>query len=238
LVAAAFGLFLQSDEPSGSGYENMLVPLTFVALFLLIAVMIWLRSKWWKLSTRAQYCLLGVGAGLTALRLVFVLSQWGMSWSRMNDVMNWLSVAGFQVLLTRFSLMRPQWLTIPCAVILLTPLLGSSLLLPLTALFAPKTNVVRSIGPHYYSDRDAWKVEGAGNHGYDLVVYYRPPFFPVLQHMVQRFAFNTEECNASESYATVNEGNGTVTFLCPANPGKEPMERVLPLKLSKEDQLR
>src|SRR5215471_10342233 len=110
----------------------MHVPLTFASLVLLTGIIIALRFLWWRMpSWLRNFALIG-GAAMVLIRLIFVVSHWSMTSTRLNALLCWTSVVGYEVILVRFSLMRPRWLTSVSAVILLIPLFGSTLLLPLT----------------------------------------------------------------------------------------------------------
>jgi len=216
----------------------MNIPTTFAVLLLLTAAMVVLRFFWWRLPERIQSWLLVCGAAFALLRVVFVLTQWSTTSVRVNNVLDWLSVAGLEVVLVRFSLMRPQWLTAPCALVLLTPLFGSSLLMPLAELFNPNPAKATAIGGNYLCEKTPWQSWGHGNTGYDLVIFYRPQYAPFLRRMVQRFAFNTVECDAAGSFAAANPADRTVRFHCPGNPGQEAIDRILPIQPKTKSQLK
>ncbi|WP_263366174.1 hypothetical protein [Edaphobacter bradus] len=216
----------------------MYIPLTMAALALLTTAMIVLRFFWWHLPERLQTLLIGAGVTLTLLRVLFAATQWSMTSGRMNALLNWAAAAGFEIVLVRFSLMRPQWLTVLCALILLTPTFGSSLLMPLTLLFEPQPAEISSIGGPYMSERIAWEVWGDQNSGFDVMVYYKPPFAPFLHHLVQRFAFNTVQCDAAKSSAIADPNAKTVQFICPGHPGQQTLERTLPMHMRNTDKFK
>lgn len=207
----------------------MYIPLTIAVLGLLTVAMIVLRFFWWRLPLRLQTLLPVIGAGLALLRLFSVALQWSTTSLQANVLLQWGAVLGYELLLVRFSLMRPQWLTAVCAAILFVPLFGSTLLLPLTKLFHRDPVEITSIGGSYLGERMAWESVAGQNTGYDLTVYYRPPLLPFLRHQVQRFAFNTVECDAAASYAVANPAQKTVRFFCPGNPGQQPLDHTLAL---------
>src|SRR3954468_14817806 len=113
----------------------MHVPITIGILGLLTAAVVALRFLWWRLPSWLRKLMLGCAAAMVLVRFFFLVSLWSTTSTRVNALLCWTAVIGYEVVLVRFSLMRPQWLTTISAVILLLPILGSSLLLPLTRVF-------------------------------------------------------------------------------------------------------
>jgi hypothetical protein len=209
----------------------MHVPLTIGVLGLLTGAILVLRLCWWRLPLWLQRVVLGFALTVVLIRFCFLASQWSLTSTRLNAVLCWLAVAGYQILLARFSLMRPQWLTSISAVILLFPLLGSTLLIPLTRIFDWAPADISSIGGDYICEKSPWDTDSSGNVGVDLMVYYRPPFAPFLRHIVQRSSFGDNQCDSAASSAIANPTQKVVYFRCPGRSGKqEDIEHTLPLR--------
>jgi hypothetical protein len=179
-----------------------------------------------------QRFVIGCAAAMVLIRFFFLVSQWSTTSTRINALLCWTAVVGYEVLLVRFSLMRPQWLTTISAVILLLPLLGSSLLLPLTRIFDWSPADISRIGGNYICERSPWDTVGNGNRGVDLIVFYRPPFAPFLRQLVQRSSFGDDQCDSSTAFAVADPTRKIVHFRCPGRQGseKEGIEHTLPLR--------
>lgn len=210
--------------------QSMYVPSTIAVLGLLTGLVILLRSFWWRLPQGWRRVLLAIALVGAVLPVLSVVAHWETTSARMNTLLHWIAVAGYELVLMRFSLMRPRWLTTICAVILVLPIFGASLLLPLTEIFKPNDSEVFEIGDRYLYERSPWATTGSEVPGFDVTIYYRPRIAPFLRHRVQLSAFNSEQCNASASTASILPGARQVLFHCPAKPGQAPVEHILPLR--------
>jgi len=208
----------------------MHVPLTFALLVLLTGIIVALRFVWWRMPPWLQSFLVAGAVAMFLIRFVFVVSHWSMTSTRLNALLCWTSAVGYEVLLVRFSLMRPRWLTSLSAVILLVPIFGSTLLLPLTRIFDWAPADISAIGGPYICEKSGWDTTVVGNSGMDLIVFYRPRFAPFLRHLVQRAAFADDQCESVASSAVADVTNKVVHFHCPGRSGKQTdIELTLPL---------
>lgn len=210
--------------------QSMYVPITLAALGLLTGLVILLRGYWWRLPKRSRLALLAIASVAIVLPVVSLVSHWETTSARINSLLHWTAIAGYQLILMRFSLMRPRWLTTICAVILILPILGDSLLLPLSEIFRRNDSQVFTIGGPYLCERSPWATTATEVPGFDVRIFYRPRIAPFLRHRVQLSAFNSEQCEASASTASILPGAQQVSFYCPAKPGQAPVEHILPLK--------
>ncbi len=209
----------------------MHVPLTFALLALITGIIVALRFVWWRLPLWLRSFALVTSVAMFLIRFLFIVSHWSMASTRINALLCWTSVVGYEVILVRFSLMRPRWLTSLSALILLVPLFGSTLLLPLTRIFDWSPADISAIGGHYICEKSEWDTSAVGNTGMDLIVFYRPPFAPFLRHLVQRAAFSDDQCDSAASSAVADVTNKVVHFHCPGRPGKQAdIELTLPLR--------
>jgi hypothetical protein len=166
-----------------------------------------------------------------AIRFLFILTQWITVSPRFNAALYWLAVVGYELMLVRFSLIRPRWLTSTSAFILLLPIFGSTLLFPLTGIFDTQPPDIFSIGGNYIVERSPWDATIAGHDGFDLLVFYRPAYAPFLRHMVQRSSFSDEQCESTAATATADPINKVVHFHCPGHHGaQDAIDLVLPLR--------
>jgi len=209
----------------------MHLPLTFGLLGLLTAAVLLLRMLWWKLPIQFRRGILVLACALVLLRVGFIATQWSMTSTRMNAVICWLAVAGYEILLARFSLMRPRWLTAPSAAILLTPLIGSTLLLPLTRVFDWTAADISQLTGPYILEKSPWDTDASGNSGLDMIVFYRPRLVPFMRHLSQRASFGDDECNPGAATAQTDPQRRTVHFHCPSREdGKPAIDVILPLR--------
>src|SRR5215468_1484090 len=95
---------------------------TYAALGLLTAAMIVLRFFWWRLPHRLQTALLWIGGISAVLPALSLVTRWSITSDHANTFVNWVAITGYLLILMRFSLMRPQWLTSLCAFVLLLPI--------------------------------------------------------------------------------------------------------------------
>jgi hypothetical protein len=127
--------------------------------------------------------------------------------------------------------MRPRWLTSISAIVLVVPLIGSTLLIPLTRIFDWSADDISELAGPYILERNPWDTSESGNAGVDLYVYYRPRLIPLIRHMSQRASFGDDVCNPSAASVEVDPKKRTVHFHCPARgDGKPPIDVILPLR--------
>ncbi len=206
----------------------MYVLITIAGLGMLTGVVILLRFFWWRTPAQIRTALLTVACVSATLPILMILTHWETTSDSANILLRWIAVAGYELILMRFSLMRPQWLTSISAVILILPILGASLLLPLTEMFHRRPKVRFNIGGPYHCDRLPWDTSGTEVPGVNLIIYYRPKFAPFLHRQVQLGEFNAAECEPLAATALLLPDQRQVLFYCPAKQGGA-VKRVLPL---------
>ena len=209
----------------------MHLPLTFGLLGLLTGAVLLLRVFWWRLPGWLQLSSVVLALGLVLVRIAFIATQWSMTSTRLNAILCWTAVAGYEVLLARFSLMKPRWLTSISAIILLVPLIGSTLLIPLTRVFDWSPADISELSGPYILEKSPWDTDASGNSGMDMIVFYRPPLLPFLRHTSQRATFGDDECRPNAASAEVDLAKHSVHFHCPARgDGPPPIDVILPLR--------
>lgn len=198
----------------------MHIAITIAALALLTVAMLLLRIFWARIDPRFRRFLIRGSIVIIMLHAFFAVSKWGTSSSYLNVIINWLAIAGYELLVFLFSRLSPKWLTTLSAVILITPLFSSSILLPVTRIFEPAHSPRVPIGDDLYYRVVPWSVDGAANPGIDLEILYSPRFAPFFARRVQSQPFNTQECNAFASFALLGPTPRTVIARCPHWPGE------------------
>ena len=201
----------------------MYIPLTTAALALLTVAMILLRIFWSRVPPRLRFLLIRASIAIIALHGLFAVTKWTTTSERLNVLINWLAIAGYELLVLLFSRLPPRWLTLPSTIILLIPLFASSILGPLTDIFEPASHKNLPLGDHLYYQINPWTNSGGGNKGVDVIIYYRPPFVPFLRHKLQSIPFNDQECNSRAASAVALPAKKTVLARCPhstAQPAK------------------
>jgi hypothetical protein len=210
----------------------MYIPLTTAALALLTVAMILLRIFWPRVPPRLRFLLIRASIAMIILHGLFVVTKWTTTSDRLNVLINWLAIAGYELLVLLFSRLPPRWLTLPSTIILLVPLFASSILGPLTRLFEPAARKNLSLGDHLFYEVSPWSNPGGGNKGVDVIIYYRPRFAPFLRHKLQSVPFNDQECNSRAASAVAFPAEKTVLGQCPNWPSQAAgtVDKLLPLR--------
>jgi hypothetical protein len=202
----------------------MHIPSTIAALVLLTAAMLLLRIFWMRIGARLRFFLIRASIAIILIHAFFAASKWGTSSSYLNVIINWLAIAGYELLVLLFSRLSPKWLTTLSTIILIIPLFSSSILLPLTRVFNPSMIPRVSMGHNLYYKVAPWNVDSPANTGVDLDILYSPPFVPFLSHKIQTQPFNTHDCNAFASFAVLGPTPRTVIARCPPWPSETVVE--------------
>ena len=210
----------------------MFLPLTFAILALLTVAMVLLGVFWLRMPLRLRFFLPRAALGLIILHALFVVTRWGITSSWLNVLINWLAVAGYELLVVLFARLPPRWLTSLSAAILIVPIFAASIVMPLTLIFNPGKIENIPVAHNLYYKRVEWETGGNDTPGVDLEVYHRSPLFPFLSRKVQTQSFNNDQCDAFA--ATIQPGPDAETVLarCPHWPSQPPgnKEILLPLQ--------
>jgi hypothetical protein len=210
----------------------MQVLLTTAVLASLTLAIILLRVYWSRVPARVRSFLVYAGLAMILIHVAFAVTKWSSISDRLNSIINWGAVAGYQLIVVLFTLHRPRWLTTISAIILILPVFASNILLPLGDLFSTTSPSISRIDSRYIYAKNLWNEPGENrNSGADLMVFYQPRFFP-LRRKVQRASFNNMQCNASASSANVDRVRKIIHFHCPASStqaGSDPIDLLLPL---------
>ena len=193
----------------------MYIPITIATLAFVTTAMVILSIFWLRVPSRLRFFLLRASIAIIILHAFFEISKWSTASDHLNVLINWLAIAGYELLVLLFGRLYPRWLTIPCSLVLLIPLFAASILQPLTSLFHLGSNKKQPLGNHYSYEVIPWANVGGGNAGVDVQIYYTPSFAPFLRHRLQTVPFNNQECNAYAASAVVSPTAREVVGHCP-----------------------
>jgi hypothetical protein len=209
----------------------MNIPLTTAVLILLSGATLVVRIFWDNIHYRLRLNIITASVALVLLQAFFAASKWGTTSDKLNVFINWLAVAAYELLVLLFTRLSPRWLTYFSATILLIPVFGASIVLPLTELFDPSSYKTVSIGNNLFYEVKPWGNPGSGNKGADVIVSYRPPIAPFLQHKVRIIPFNDRECNSNAAIAVPFPAAKTVLGRCPRWPSEREgtVDKLFPL---------
>ncbi len=210
----------------------MHLPLTFGVLAALAIATLLLRWRWDSISRRAQQRILLAALIAMILRGLGLLTNYSTSF-RIEAALNWLCLAGYGILLARFSLMRPRWLTSTVGAILALPVLAATVLLPLTELFDRTPPLVAPIGNGLYSELRRIQTSPVAVDGAEFNIYSHPAWAPFLRRRRETARLFDTQCDTHAMYAVLQPGGRTVRVTCPEWPGHPAAEQhsvLLPLR--------
>ncbi|GAC1356323.1 MAG: hypothetical protein NVSMB3_02510 [Acidobacteriaceae bacterium] len=146
-------------------------------------------------------------------------THWTTSSDRLNSAAYWSAIAGYLFLLCVHSLARPRWITAITAVVLATPILASSLFLPLGGLFHPSPRRIQPLGDNLYASWQTFVELGPSSSGVDVDIFYRPPLLPFLRHTRLSGRFYDRRCQGAATKVLLQPDRSSVFVRCPAWPG-------------------
>jgi hypothetical protein len=210
----------------------MYIPITIATLATLTVAMILLQIVWLRVPPRFRTFLIRASIAIIVIHVIFTATKWSTTSNRLNVIINWLAIIGYELLVLLFSRLSPRWLTIPSTAILLIPLFAASIVFPLTHLFEPGVNKKIPISDHLFYELNPWANTGRANSGVDVLIYYRPSFAPFLRHKLQTIPFNNQACNANAAFVIPGPTAKTVLARCPNWPSEPAgsLDRLLPLR--------
>ncbi len=86
----------------------MPLPLTFASFALLTAGIVLLRLFWRRLHVRVNLLLIALSCGALLLCGLSAVTKWKMYPESLHASLYWAAVAGYELLLLLFTLLRPQ----------------------------------------------------------------------------------------------------------------------------------
>ncbi len=194
------------------------ISLILIALAVLVAILLVLRSRWTTMRSRPRSVILGLALSAIAIFLGGYATHWATVSDRVNSAVYWAAVASYLLLLTIHSLTRPRWLTVATAIILGLPVFASSIFIPLGGIFGPSPRRVLPLGDNLYVSWQPFHELGTMTSGVDLEILYRPSLLPFLQHTRLGGRFYDLRCNAAATEVALQPDRQSVFVQCPPWP--------------------
>ena len=198
---------------------------TIFTLALFTAAIVLLRLRWQRLSGNLKQRLICLGIASISTLCLAVLSRVSTTNDQVNVLVYWCCILSYIFFVVIFTLIRPYWLTLLIAVILVVPLLSSTAILPLDAIFVHQQHQETALGAGLTSDLvpiDPPLAPAAT--GADLSIYRRPAWAPFLQRKLFGARYFDTECHSSAAFATLQPDRHSVLMVCPATPDRPPAD--------------
>jgi hypothetical protein len=187
------------------------------ALLFLIAVVlaaIWARIRWPRLPKSAQLALCILSGLLIAIYVLEIQSGWHPGSLVFNQILQWLAVGGYALLVLLISLFKPKWLATTAMAILLLPVLAALVYFPIT-LVGDNSVETHRLSDTLFVDRTHWDAGTAGSSGSDFLIYYRPRHAPFLSRNLQKLRFDDAKCNTAQAFMLLNPDGKSILARCP-----------------------
>ena len=207
--------------------------LTLAAFLLLTAAIVVLRLSWQRISPAAQRASIACACISLLLSAFSFVTHWSFTSPRANAALYWTAVASYELFLVLFTLLRPRLLTSLLALLLLLPILSTSIFVPLSEIFDHISSSMVPMRGDLFSERRPFASNSSAYTGVDLTVYFRPRWAPFLRHRRRGARYLNSQCNTAQSSAVLEPGATSVHMVCPAWPwekGKGATDLVVPLE--------
>ena len=189
--------------------------LTYCILFMTMLGAVTLRLRWPRLSARSRLVLKLMGVVALAPALLSMATKWDVMNHRVWMVEGWTRMVACQFAIVFFTLLRPRFLTVATAVVLIPFTFSTVVTGPLSDLFRSMLYRQQHIGDRYYLDTHPWESGSGANSGVDFDLYYmRSPTAYVRRAITGTRLYNSQ-CRTDETYATLSPETHTVTVFCP-----------------------
>ena len=209
----------------------MLLIFTLLSLLLMTGLVIVLRVCWPRLSPEMRLRVAVVAVAILVVPWIERFTGWESVSIRLNQLSLWVCILGYEVCVIFFTLLRPRWLTIPIAVPLLLLIFSSSVLAPLSALFAKNTYKTLPLGHGYFVETTRWTSGPGENSGVDWDVFYRPAAPGFLRRGTSGGRLYNTQCRTDAVFGTLNLAAHTLTLHCPSlTPGGPESEHLVRLR--------
>ncbi len=118
---------------------------------------------------------------MIVLHGLFVVTNWSTTSGWLNAIINWLAIAGYELLVLLFSRLSPRWLSVPSAAILLIPLFAASVVFPLSHVFKPGVDENIPLADHFFyegrSVGEYWRRQRRRRPPSSITVHPLPRFY-------------------------------------------------------------
>jgi hypothetical protein len=198
------------------------MPLTLATLALFTAVIVVLRIRWPRLSSKLKRFLILFGLVPVALLLFAAATRLSTTSDHLNTIVWWGSALGYIFIVSLFTLLRPVWLTSLVAIILILPLLSASAIFPLAAIFSRQTHHIEILGDGLVSDLVPIDAITPGASGADITIYRPFSWAPFFRRKEQGARYFNTQCDSSAAYAVLQPDHYHLRMVCPAAPGAPP----------------
>ncbi len=200
----------------------MHLPLTYAVLAAVGIGLLLLRWRWMTLSRSVRHLLISLAIMAVIVRLLELGLRCSTASFRVDAFLSWLCIAGYGLVLVRFSLVRPRWISVPVCVVLALPVCFASFVLPLTELFDRTPPTVAQLGNGLYSERRRIETSPVAVNGAEFDIYSRPAWAPFLRRQRETTRLFDTQCDTSAMYAELLPGSRMVRVTCPDWPGHRP----------------
>lgn len=194
------------------------VQLTFGLLAGLSAVMVLIRIFWLRIPGWLRKLMASCAVIVPAVVGIGFVTKWSAPSLQLNHVLYWLCILSYIFLMIMFTRLRPLWLTGIIAVVLIVPVLSSSIFLPLSTLFGIPPTIKSRIGGNIVSERVLWGPGAPDVSGTDLTIYYQPRWLPFVRRSLLSARYYGAQCDAWAAYAVLQPDQRNVLMVCPASP--------------------
>ena len=192
--------------------------LTYCTLFATMMTAVAIRLWWPSLPLRGRRTLQGVAFVLLAPSLLSPLLKWHVTNHRVGELEGWVRIVACQFAIVFFTLLRPRFLTVTTAVVLLPLIFTTMVAGTLSSLFHPAPFTEQHIADRYYLDTVPWESGSGANSGVDFDLYYKQSPSAHLRRSIYGTRLYNSQCRTAATYATLSTETHTITVHCPALP--------------------
>jgi len=194
------------------------VQITFGLLAGLTGVLVLVRIFWLRIPGRLRRLMVACAVIIPFVFVIGLVTRWRTPSLHMDYGFYWLCIVSYIFLMILFTRLRPRWLTTIIAVVLILPLLSTSLFLPLVYIFGIPSVETSRIGKDIVSERSSWGPGAPDVSGTDLVIYYEPRWLPFMRRSLFGIRYYGSQCDAWAAHAVIEPDQRNVLMICPASP--------------------
>jgi hypothetical protein len=210
------------------------VLLTLVTLAIFTALFVFVRLRWRRLSLSTRKICIAVPVAILLLSGLRPIAHWEPASDTLTTLLEWCRDLSYIFLVLLFTLLRPRWLSMLIAFILIVPILSASILLPLGDIFNTAPAVTSNLGHNLQSVKIPF-YRSQYSSGVDITVYYRPAWLPIIRHKVVSNRFFNTQCNTADTFAVLETTPQPTHILvrCPAltsYPSGDNQDLTVPLR--------
>lgn len=210
----------------------MHVPSTLALFASILALLVVLRIRWSKFSTRFRRLVVSLACMAIVAEILSRISRWSINSDLMDALLYWAAMTSYEFFVLLLTLLRPRWLTATIAIILILPLFSASIFLPLGRIFDRNTYRVQPLGSSLVNQITPWDSVLQGTSGVDSDISEINSHVPFLRHHLGGVRFYNNQCNTSGLEVRLLPNSRNVHFHCPSwspQPGDEGNGTVLEL---------